>query len=70
MVKKNRLSKAKTSDRMVSTRLGSGGAWDREDEEGPPFIPDEEGCSSRIELSFVTEDQLSPFDSERPAYLA
>jgi hypothetical protein len=42
----------------VSTRLGSGGAWFREEEEGPPLIPDEDGCSSRIELSLVTNHQL------------
>lgn len=67
IVKKKRLRRAKTSDKMVSTRLGSGGAWDREEEEGPPLIPDEEGCSSRIELSLVTNHQLAP---EGPAMLA
>jgi hypothetical protein len=41
MVRKKRLSKAKTSDRMVSTRLGSGGAWEREEEDAPLLIPDE-----------------------------
>jgi hypothetical protein len=49
---------------MVSTRLGSGGAWDREEEEGPPLIPDEEGCSSRIELSLVTICQLHNHDGD------
>jgi hypothetical protein len=55
---------------MVSTRLGSGGAWDREEEEGPPLIPDEEGCSSRIELSLVTICQLAPEDLDVTAYPA
>jgi hypothetical protein len=54
MVRKNRLRRAKTSERIVSTRLGSGGAREREDE-APPLTPDVwEICSSRTELSLVT----------------
>lgn len=55
MVKKKRLSSAKTSDKMVSTRFGSGCGWDLVDEDAPlPMVDDCEICSSRIELSFVT----------------
>lgn len=44
---------------MVSTRLGSGGALDRDEDEAPLSMPDEETCSSRTELSLVTAGQLS-----------
>lgn len=68
IVKKNRLSKAKTSARTVSTRFGSAeeprssfgvGAL----EEGPACMED---WSSRIALSFVTASQLAAWASENP----
>ena len=56
IVRKNKLSRPKTSAMMVSTRLGSGGAGPEvlvEEEDG--FVArDDSDCSSRIALSRVT----------------
>lgn len=58
MVRKNKLSRPKTSARMVSTRLGSGGAGPEagvEDDEAVLLDKDDSVCSSRIAFSRVTE---------------